>query len=114
MLRYLLVVIIALHGLIHFMGFAKAFEYADLKQLTIPVSRTAGVLWLFAGLLFLTSAILLLLQKDSWLMLAIPVVILSQVVIILSWSDAKFGTIANVLILAAAILSWGSMILVNE
>lgn len=91
------------------MGFAKAFQYDELKQFTIPISKTIGVLWLLSALIFMTSAILLLFRNDGWWVTAMPAVILSQAVIILSWNDAKSGTIANIIILAAAILSWGSM-----
>jgi hypothetical protein len=108
MLCYVFVVVIALHGLIHLMGFAKAFDYAELKQLTAPVSKTVGVLWLLTALLLLITALLFLLKKDSWWIIAIPAVLLSQTVIVLSWGDAKFGTIANVILLIAAILGWGS------
>lgn len=41
-------------------------------------------------------------------MIALPAIIISQIVIIASWPDAKFGTIANIIILTAAIFAWGS------
>lgn len=34
MLRFIIVLIIMIHGLIHFMGFAKAFHYGNIIQLT--------------------------------------------------------------------------------
>lgn len=43
-MRYLLNLLILLHGLIHLMGFAKAFNYAAVSQLTQPISKSAGVL----------------------------------------------------------------------
>jgi hypothetical protein len=48
--------LLALHGLIHLMGFAQAFGYAQLPQLTQPISRPMGVAWLAASLLVLASA----------------------------------------------------------
>ncbi len=108
MLKHILAMIVLLHGLIHLMGFAKAFHYGDLKQLTIPISKPAGVLWLATAILFITSSVLLLLKKEYWWLIAIAAVILSQAVIIRSWKDARFGTIINILVLAAAVLSRGS------
>jgi hypothetical protein len=41
-------------------------------------------------------------------MAAIPALVLSQLAIMQSWQNAKFGTIANIIILVAAILGWGN------
>ena len=105
-MKYLLAIIILLHGLIHFMGFAKAFGYAEIKQLTVPISKASGTFWLIAALLFIITAVLFLLNKQSWWMVSLAAVIISQVVIITSWHDAKFGTIANIIILIAAIFGF--------
>jgi hypothetical protein len=108
MLRYILAFIIFMHGLIHFMGFAKAFNYGNMKQLTIPITKPIGVLWMVTAFLFIITVILFLLKKEYWWMIAVVAVILSQVVIIMSWKDAKFGTIANIIVLVAAVAGWGS------
>ena len=42
-MRWIVAVLLAVHGLIHLMGFAKAFGYAELPQLTQPISREMGV-----------------------------------------------------------------------
>jgi hypothetical protein len=108
MLKFILGSIILIHGLIHFMGFAKAFGYGNMKQLTIPISKPAGTMWMLTAFLFIIAAVLFLLKKENWWMMATVAVVLSQIVIILSWKDAKFGTIANIIILIAAIAAWGS------
>ena len=108
MIKYLFVLLMTIHGIIHFMGFAKAFEYAEMKQLTISISKPIGMLWLLSALLFLVSAILFLLKKDFWAITSMAAVLLSQLIIILSWKDAKFGTIANMIILIAAIIGYGT------
>lgn len=105
---YILAFLMIIHGFIHFMGFARAFQYADMKQLTIPISKPLGMVWLLTGLLFACAAVLYLLKKEYWWVLAFSSIILSQIVIVASWTDAKFGTIANLLILIAAILGWGN------
>jgi hypothetical protein len=40
--------LLAIHGLIHLLGFAKAFELAPLPQLREPIQPLMGVLWLAA------------------------------------------------------------------
>jgi hypothetical protein len=107
-MRIVIAILILLHGLIHWMGFAKAFGYADIKTITGQISRPMGVAWLLAALLFIVSAVLLWANKPAWWMIAVPAVLLSQAAITQSWHDAKFGTIANIIILVAIVLSWGN------
>lgn len=107
-MKYPFTFILFIHGLIHLMGFAKAYSYANISQLTREISKPSGFFWLLATILFITSAAMFFLKKDSWPMLAIAAVVISQVLIIMVWKDAKFGTMANVVILLIAILSWGS------
>jgi hypothetical protein len=84
------------------MGFAKAFGLAELPQLTQPIARGVGTLWLLAGLALLTAGALLVTAPRTWWMLGLGAAALSQIVIVTSWSDARFGTVANLVILAAA------------
>ena len=109
MLKYIFLFIVFIHGLIHFMGFAKAFNYGNITQLTKAISRPAGILWLFTALLFLVTVLMVLLKSERWPYLAVFAVLLSQVLICSVWKDAKFGSIANMLILLAAIAAWGNL-----
>ena len=59
MIRGVFLFILGVHGLIHLLGFAKAFGLADLPQLAQPISRTWGALWLAAGMRVLAAAALL-------------------------------------------------------
>ncbi len=113
-MRIIVLVLIAVHGVIHLMGFAKAFQYAEMKQLTIAISKPVGLMWLIAALLFITAATLFLLKKDFWFIFSIAAVMISQIVIILSWNDAKFGTIANVIILIASIIGYSTWSYYNK
>ncbi len=105
-MRILFFLMVLIHGLIHLMGFIKAYKWAELGQITQSISKPVGVLWLLCALLFTTAAILLLLKNEPWWMIAGAGVILSQIVITLSWSDAKFGTLVNVIILFSLIISF--------
>lgn len=106
MLRYLIILLMTIHGLAHAVGFAQAFQYAELQNFTVPISTALGILWMSSALFFVTSAIILLLKKNYWWMIAIPATIFSQFVIFASWTDAKLGTVANMLIVAAIIFGW--------
>lgn len=105
-MKYPLLILTIIHGLIHIIGFIKAFKLAEVSQLNQPISKTTGLLWLLLTILFLTAGAMVYLKKESWWLLAFPAVVLSQYVIIQSWSDAKFGTIANIIILIFAIITF--------
>ena len=105
MIRAVFLFILGVHGLIHLLGFAKAFGLADLPQLAQPISRTWGALWLAAGMLVLAAAALLPLAPRWWWAVGAVAVVASQAVIFSSWGDAKFGTVANVLLLLG--VAWG-------
>lgn len=102
--------LIAVHALIHLMGFAKGFGLASLAQLKMPISRPMGVLWLAAAMLILAAVVLLFAAPRWFWWVGLAGLVASQIAIIASWSDARFGTIANVLLLAAVVFgafAWG-------
>ncbi|MEJ5262891.1 MAG: DUF6544 family protein [Ignavibacterium sp.] len=98
--------LISLHALIHLLGFVKAFQLEEISQLTQQISKPVGVIWLVAFLILAAAAIQFILEKDIWWMFALIGIIISQVLIILYWQDAKFGTIPNVIILLVAIVAF--------
>lgn len=93
MARIVFIIILAIHGLIHVLGFLKAFNYADIKELTLPISRIFGVFWLLTFLLFLAASILYAIKSNYWQHIAIIAVLVSQILVLLFWQDSKFGTI---------------------
>lgn len=106
MVRWIVACVLAGHGLIHLMGFAKSFGYAELPQLTISVSRPVGLLWLCASFLVLGSAVgVASAWRHTWMVGAVALT-LSQVLIVLAWRDAWAGTIANGLLLTVVLLGW--------
>lgn len=98
-MRWFFVFIVVVHGLIHLMGPAKAFGLADLPQLTQPMSRPMGLLWLVAAMAVLGTVASLFLWPHGWWMVGVVAVVLSQVLIFAAWSDAKAGTVANLIML---------------
>ena len=55
MIRMAFSAIIGLHGLIHLLGFVKAFDLGEIRELTQPVSRTMGILWLLSASPFVAT-----------------------------------------------------------
>lgn len=103
MIRVALLALIALHALLHGLGVAKAFGLASLEQLEQPVSRPLGILWGVAGMTLLVSVAAAVVAPSVWGILCIVGVGLSQVVIITSWRDARYGTLVNVVVLLGGV-----------
>ena len=98
-MRWALIGLLTLHGLIHLMGFVKAFGYAELPQLTQPISRAWGGLWLLAGGLVGATAVMLALGTRTYWIVGALALLVSQVLVMTAWRDAWAGTAANVVLL---------------
>jgi hypothetical protein len=81
------------------MGLLKAFALGELPQLTQPVSRGMGIVWLAGAFLCLSSVVALFAWPRGWWAIGALALAVSQVVIVSAWGDAKFGTVANVVLL---------------
>ncbi|MFZ6052466.1 DUF6544 family protein [Halocola ammonii] len=109
MLKFAFLFLLLIHGGIHLLGFFKAQGLARISEISLEIPRSIGWLWLIASLLFFLTALVYLLKWPMWWTVAIAAVILSQVLIIFSWQDAKFGTVLNLifaLIIAVGIGQW--------
>ncbi|WP_148306610.1 DUF6544 family protein [Gemmatirosa kalamazoonensis] len=98
-MRLALAFLLALHGAIHLLGAAKGLGLADVAQLRQPIGPRAGALWLAAGLLLLAGAALVALGARAWWAPALAGVVLSQALVVATWADAKWGTVANLVAL---------------
>lgn len=107
-MKILFAVILFVHALIHLMGFVKAFGPDEIKELTMPVSKPSGIIWLATTILFSISLFFFLIKKDSWWIIGAIAILLSQILIIMTWHDARFGTLANVIVLIAVLIGAGS------
>ena len=117
MLRALYALIILMHGFIHLLGFVKAFDLAKITLLTHHISKPAGIFWLINTLLFITVTIAFFFKKEWWWILGFLAVILSQILIITQWQDAKIGTLANLVILIPLIIGfafWNFNVQINN
>jgi hypothetical protein len=113
-MRYIFIGVVLIHGLIHFMGFAKAFAYGNMTHLTKEISKPAGITWFVTAWLFIVTAVLILLKKDAWWIVGLLAALISQLLIFSVWKDAKFGTLANAIILVAAVFTWGTIRFENK
>lgn len=110
-MKFIYPIIVFLHGLIHLSGFVKAFGLREMKELTLPVSRSMGLLWLLAAILFLVYGLLHSVHaRYAWLF-GLLAVGLSQTLVILFWKDARFGTVPNLLILLIVLVSLGGWLI---
>lgn len=114
MMEFLLAIVLFIHGLIHFMGFTKAFHYGSFSHIKQEISKPVGILWLAVSVLFILSSVLLLLKKDVWILLTIIAVIISQILIFNAWKYAKYGAAINIALLVIVILSYGSIRFEND
>jgi hypothetical protein len=107
-MRIALIILIGIHGVIHLFGFLKAFDISEFNAISQPISKTFGIFWFLTFLLFAITVILFFAHSNYWWLSGFLAVIISQVLIFNYWSDAKFGTVANVIILFATINGYSS------
>ena len=100
--RWIVGVVVVLHGLIHLLGAAKGLGWAEVTQLTQPISSIMGVAWLAAGMLVVAAGVMLARSARGWWVVSAAAALISQAVILSSWSDAKAGTVVNLILLVAA------------
>lgn len=65
-LRWLIVLVLFAHGLIHLLGAAKGLGLADVAQLKEPIDTVNGVLWFLGALLVLAAAAMFAVGAPSW------------------------------------------------
>ena len=105
-LRYLLVLLLSVHGLLHLIGFLSGYRLAKINQLISSPSKPGAIAWMITALLFTIATLQYLNKKEYWWMAASLAILLSQTLIILHWKDARFGTIINLILLIPLILAF--------
>jgi hypothetical protein len=108
MMRTILIVLLSVHGLIHLLGFFKAFNILEIRELTMPISKPFGVLWLLAAFLMIATVISLGFKSPYWWVFGIVALLVSQYIVMYFWADAKFATAVNVVLLIAIVMGFAS------
>ena len=101
LVRWSVVVILIAHGLLHLLGAAKGLAWAPVATLTEPIEPALGVVWLAAAIALVAAGALFAARARMWWVAGIAGLVISQAVILTSWSDAREGTLANVVLLVA-------------
>ena len=99
--RWFVVVVVVAHGLIPLLGAAKGWGWAEVTALPEPISPALGLAWLAAAATVVATGLLLAARNRRWWVAATLGAVASQSVILTSWNDAKTGTVANALLVAA-------------
>lgn len=107
-MRIIFFILILLHGLIHLLGFAKGWGLADIKQLSLPISRTLALCWLLTACVLVTYGILFILASPYNWIAGILAAIFLEILVILFWKDAKWGTVPNLIILVVSLITLGA------
>ena len=80
------------------MGTARGFGI-EVSALTQPIGRAVAILWLAAAIAMVATAVSLFVWPTKWWMVGAAAVALSQLAVMTSWHDARFGTVANAIAL---------------
>lgn len=108
--RWVVVGVLSVHGLIHLMGAAKGLGWAEVGALRQPIGALAGGVWLASAALIVAAAAMIALRGPAWWWaVAAVAALVSQAMIVSSWSDAKAGTLPNVVLLLAAVYGFVSV-----
>ena len=98
--RWVVVALLTVHGLIHLLGTTKGWGWAKVEQLKQPISPTLGFAWLVAAVLVLTAAAMIAARAPSWWW-AVAVVAVSQASTTRSRPRSTHTGMADLLLVAA-------------
>jgi hypothetical protein len=107
-------IFVLVHALLHLFGFVKAFDISVLNKISQPISKPLVLIWSLAFLCFILVAIPYLLKNNFLWFFGIIAVVRSQIRIIYFCKDAKFGTLANIIVLFAALPAYGNFVFDNS
>lgn len=105
-MRIALIILIIIHALIHLFGFLKAFGFVQFNEISVPISKLFGTIWLLASILLTIAFFLLIIQSNYWWLIAFLGILISQFLIFNYWSDAKVGSVLNLIILIALLVAF--------
>jgi hypothetical protein len=117
MLRWVLSIVLIVHGFSHLVGFVVPWGIGEVKDAPYKTTlladridvgdtgiRVFGVLWLIAALAFVVAGVACLTGQEWWITYASWTAAFSLVLGILGWPDARIGVAVDLLILVLLIL----------
>lgn len=105
-MKYVFIVILFIHALIHLLGFGKAFGFVSIPALPGGISKQEGVCWFITGTIMITAALLFWNNGNAWLAFAFLAILVSQGLIMLNWRTAKYGSLINLMALVVVIIHY--------
>jgi hypothetical protein len=96
--------LLLIQGLVHFFAFLKAFVLFPLVEINSNIPREEGLLWLLASGLFFVSAIFFLQWQKLWPGALILGIIVSQLLVLNHWEEARLLTVTNILLLVIVLI----------
>ena len=100
------------HGLIHLFGFVVNFQIAEIEDITYKTTalagkldvghlgtRVLGIVWLLAAVAFVISGATIFASPPWWWSFTLAATLVSLAICILGWPDARFGVLADVIVL---------------
>jgi hypothetical protein len=104
------VAVLTVHALLHLLGAAKGFGWAQVSQLKAPIGPGDAVVWLLAAVLILLAALFIAAGIPTWWWAVAALGAgVSEVAIATSWSDAKAGTSVNLALVLVAVYGFASV-----
>jgi hypothetical protein len=116
MVKYILVALLALHGIVHGFGFGATWRIGPAGSVSatpslIPglapdgaLAHVLGIIWLIALLAFVGAAFGLLTDGAWWRIAAAVAAVVSLALCIAWWSDGKAGAVIDIGILVAIVV----------
>jgi len=109
-MRTILFLLILIHGSIHILGFLKAYRIIKVDNITKEISVAIGTVWLITFCLLTVSSLVYISDNRVWVIPCFVGILISQILIIKNWTDAKFGTLPNLVILIVLIITFSTEI----
>ena len=105
-------IFLIVHGLIHLIGFVVFWQIAEFEDISYTTTvlggrldigdvgmRVLGVVWLLITAAFVIAGVATFFSPSWWWSFTLAVTVASLIVTLLGWPDAKFGMLANIIIL---------------
>ena len=100
------------HGIIHLIGFVVFWQIAEIEDISYKTTvlagrldigdvgmRILGVVWLLITVAFVIAGVAIFFSPPWWWSFTLAVTIASLIVTLLGWPDARYGVLANIIIL---------------
>ncbi len=106
MLRVIFIGILSIQWIIHLMFTYKSLQEFLSLAIKTWVTRLQIILYIVVAIMFVLTIIGYILNKEAWWIIGLVTVVLSQILIMTNWQQAKFATILNVIILGVVITAF--------